>query len=75
MITVACPACHETVRLYTTGEAAEYLGLSVAAIKYHVHTAHTLTPQKVGHSLVFSGHELDTFKSIKRSPGRPPSSS
>ena len=57
--------------LYSTHEAAEYLSLSVSAIKYHVHLAGTLHPEKVGNSLVFTKAQLDEFAANKRPPGRP----
>ena len=59
-----------SVKLYGTKEAAEYLGLSVPTIKYHVKQGN-LTGQKVGHSLVFTRAELDRFKREKRPPHRP----
>jgi len=59
------------MKLYSTSEAATYLGLSVAAIKYHVHIARNIEPQRVGHSLVFTQEQLDEFKKTRRSPGRP----
>lgn len=59
-------------QLYSTQEAAEYLGVSVSDIKHHVYTAHTLHPTRIGHSLVFTQDELDRFNREKRKPGRPP---
>lgn len=58
-------------QLYSTKDAAAYLKVSVSDIKYHVHTAHTLHPQRIGHSLVFTQEELDRFNRDKRKPGRP----
>lgn len=52
-------------------DAANYCGLSVAALKYHVHIAGNLTPRKIGHTLVFDQAMLDTFKANRRAPGRP----
>ena len=57
--------------LYSTADAAEYLEMTVAAVKYHIHIAHNLAPQKVGRTLVFTQEQLDLFKSTKRGPGRP----
>ena len=59
------------MKLYSTQEAAEYLGLSLSALKYHIHTAGNLTPQKVGNSLVFTQEQLDQFQATRRGPGRP----
>ena len=59
------------MNLYSTREAAEYLGISLSALKYHVHTVANLTPQKVGHSLVFTQEQLDQFQETRRGPGRP----
>lgn len=60
------------MQLYSTKKAAEYLRLSVAAIKYHIHVAGNLTPDaKIGHSLVFTQATLDRFQENRRSPGRP----
>jgi len=60
------------MKLYSTSAAAEYLGLSLAAVKYHVHTVRNLSPARVGGSLVFTQAQLDQFKATKRGPGRPP---
>lgn len=56
---------------YSTAEAAEYLGLSLSALKYHIHVAKNLTGHLVGNSLVFTQEELDEFKRNKRPQGRP----
>jgi len=55
---------------YTTAQAAEYLGLSVAAIKYHVYSGN-LKPEKPGHDLIFTKAMLDEFNEGRRGPGRP----
>lgn len=59
------------MKLYSTREAAEYLGLSVSALKYHVHRAGNLRPRRVGNSLVFTQEQLDEFKRNRRPVGRP----
>ena len=59
------------MKLYSTAEAAAYLGLSVPAVKHHVYAAGTLKPEKVGHSLVFTKAMLDEFNEGRRGPGRP----
>lgn len=56
--------------LYSTAQAAAYLGLKVDALKYHLKQGH-LAPQKVGHSLVYTPEELDRFQLTRRPPGRP----
>ena len=60
-------------RLYSTAEAAEYLGMSVSAVKYHVHTMGNLRPRKVGGRLVFTLAQLEAFLDSRRGPGRPKS--
>lgn len=57
--------------LYSIHDAAKYLGISVSALKYHVHIAKTISPEKVGHSFIFTQEQLDLFKSTRRKPGRP----
>ena len=57
--------------LCSTEEAAEYLGMTVAAVKYHVHVAHNLNPMRIGRSLVYTREQLDRFKESKRPQGRP----
>lgn len=59
------------VTLFSTAQAADYLGLSLSAIKYHVHKAGNLIPQRIGNSLVFTQEQLDHFKATRRRPGRP----
>ena len=61
----------EATKFYSTKEATKYLGLSVSAVKYHVHTAANLQPTLVGHALVFTQAQLDKFNIMKRDPGRP----
>jgi hypothetical protein len=58
--------------LFSTAEAARYLGLSLATVKYHIHTMGNLKPDaKVGPALVFRRTTLDRFLKEKRGPGRP----
>jgi hypothetical protein len=58
--------------LFSTAEAAAYLGLSLATVKYHVHVMENLKPDaKVGPTLVFRRQTLDRFLKEKRGPGRP----
>lgn len=58
------------MKLYSTREAAEYLGLSIPGLKYHLYQARDLTPQKVGKTLVFTCSELDRFRQSRRQPRR-----
>ncbi len=50
------------MKLYSTREAAAYVGLSLQGFKYHVHTTKTIERQLVGHSLVFTQEQLDEFR-------------
>jgi hypothetical protein len=59
------------MNLYSTAEAAQELNMSIAALKYHIYTAKTLSGQLVGKSLVFTQDEIDRFQSVRRRPGRP----
>jgi excisionase family DNA binding protein len=58
------------MKLFSTAEAAEYLGLSVVTVRYHIDHGN-LTPTKVGHSLVFTQAQLDDFNASKRPAHRP----
>ncbi|MHB9133474.1 MAG: helix-turn-helix domain-containing protein [Armatimonadota bacterium] len=58
--------------IFSTEEAAEYLQLSVQAVKYHVYTAGDLKAVKIGPTLAFFENELERFKSTPRPKrGRP----
>lgn len=49
--------------MYTTAEAAEYLGLSVSAVKKHIYVIGDLAPDRTaGRTLLFSRATLDRFK-------------
>ena len=53
-------------------EAAEFLGLSVPAVKYHLYAVGDLLPDgRLGRSLYFLPATLREFQSRKRKPGRP----
>jgi excisionase family DNA binding protein len=58
-------------RLFSTAEAAEYLGMSLDSFKYHVFRAGNITGQMVGNSLYFTKAQLDEFAAKKRGQGRP----
>ena len=58
--------------LFSTAQAAEYLGLSVSSMKYHLYSANDLAADiKVGQALLFTRETLDRFAENKRPPGRP----
>lgn len=57
--------------VFSTREAAKYLGISFNTMKYHIHYAKNIQGVKVGNSLVFTRTQLDEFKKTKRSPGQP----
>jgi len=60
------------MKLFSTTKAAEYVGLSLSAFKYHIHIAKTIEPfQKIGHSLAFTQDQLDEFQANRRPQGRP----
>jgi len=61
-----------TTKLFSTAKAAKYLGLSLPALKYHIHIAHNITPQKIGGALIFTQDQLDEFQANRRPQGRPP---
>lgn len=58
------------MKLYSTQQAAQYLGLSLSALKYHIYEKH-VEPQMIGNSLVFTQAQLDDFQKTRGSPGRP----
>lgn len=59
------------MKLYSTTQAATYLGLTVSTLKYHIHEAENIKPRKVGNSLVFTQQQLDEFQANRRPQGRP----
>lgn len=61
------------MKVYDVGGAADFLGLEVATIKYHVYRSKTLRPDgKIGKSIFFCEDTLVAWQSSKRSRGRPP---
>ena len=56
--------------LFSTSEAAEYLGMTARGVWYHVNHGH-LSPAKVGKTLVFTRTQLDKFQENRRPAGRP----
>ncbi len=59
-------------QIYSVAEAADYLGLSVPAVKHHVYNTGTLLGTLKGNSRVFTKAELDAWSAQRRGPGRPP---
>jgi len=59
------------MKLYDTSKAAQYLKMTVSALKYHVHIARNITPQKLGRTLIFTQEQLDEFQANRRPQGRP----
>ena len=59
-------------KLYSTKEAAAYLGVKEETVKYHVYVSNSLHPERVGNSLVFTEEELQRFQRDRRPAHRPP---
>ena len=60
-------------QFFSTAQAAEYLGLAIPTVKYHIYEAATLVPDtKIGRTLMFTRETLDQFQATRRKPGRPP---
>lgn len=63
------------MKLFSTSEAADYLGVKLITMKKYVHGDEHRQPvlkgTKVGNSLVFTQEELDIFKAQRRGRGRP----
>lgn len=64
------------MKLFSTSEAAKYLGVKLITMKKYAHGDKRRPPvlkgTKVGNSLVFTQEELDAFKAKRRGRGRPP---
>ena len=56
--------------LFTVEQAAEYLGLSRRTVKYHLYESGYLSGKTLGHTIIFTREELDTFKARNLKPGR-----
>ncbi len=58
---------------FTPEQAAEYIGLSLAGLRYHLYRAFDIfpLPKRSYHDLRFSKEELDRFKRNRRKQGRP----
>jgi hypothetical protein len=61
--------------LFTTQQAADFLGMSVAGVKKNVHTTKRLRPARsMGRSLMFTRQELERFqREESHKPGPKPS--
>lgn len=60
------------MNLYSTSEAARYLGLSVVALKKHIYQIGDLIPdKKIGNALIFTQETLDMFQAKRKPVGRP----
>ena len=57
-------------KIYTIQTAAEYLKMSVYAVKAHIYREKNLIGRVVGNTLMFTKQELDDFKA--RKPPREP---
>lgn len=60
-----------STKVYSTEEAAEYLGVTVTTIKKHVYVLKDLSGTVKGNSLVFSQEDLDRYRNTRRQAGRP----
>ena len=58
-------------KLFSTDEAAAQLGLTASTIKYHYKLGN-IKGTKIGHSLVFTQAQIDSFNASRRRVGRPP---
>ena len=58
------------MKIYSTKEAAKYLGITVSGIWSHIQAGHII-PQKVGKTLVFTQDQLDQFQATRKPAGRP----
>ena len=59
-------------RLFSTAEAAEYLGLKVETVKYHLYqSGHLKADVVLGRTLGFYQSTLDAFRESVPRPGRP----
>lgn len=60
------------VKLYSTAEAAGYLGEDVGVIKYNYYITGKLEGSLKGNSLIFTKADLDEFQAKRKGRGRPP---
>lgn len=58
--------------VFSTAEAADYLGMAVITLKKAIHDSREIAGAKIGNSLMFTRQELDEFYATPRRPvGRP----
>jgi hypothetical protein len=58
--------------IFSTAEAAAYLGLKPASLRYHIYVAKDLRPDfTVGRTFAFTRETLDKFAAEKRPAHRP----
>jgi len=66
------PVIIEPKDLYTVEQAADYLGLALATVQYHIYKSQELMPmRRIGKTMVFTRAILDDFKQRKRPAHRP----
>jgi excisionase family DNA binding protein len=58
------------LNVYTVKQAADYLGMTVDGIKYHLYKSGYLVGKTVGRDVLFTREELDRFKATAPKPGR-----
>lgn len=56
---------------YTTAQAAQYCGLSLRGLIYHVRQGHVTADRVVGRSNIYTRKTLDAFNATRRKAGRP----
>jgi hypothetical protein len=60
------------LHIFTTKEAAVYLGMTERAVNYHLFVVHDLRPDRImGRVAIYSQETLDDFNKRRRKPGRP----
>ena len=57
--------------LFSTDEAAEYLGIKPVTLRYHIYEAGNIEGARVGNSFVFTRRQLWEFERRRRKQGRP----
>jgi excisionase family DNA binding protein len=64
---------HDDQQMFSTTQAAEYLGVSVPTMKKYTHVDKIITGTMIGNSLAFSRADLAAIKPmVRHSRGRPP---
>jgi hypothetical protein len=58
--------------LYDITAAADYLGISVGTLWYHLNRGNLQEDQQLSSGKLFTRETLDAFRKRKRKPGRPP---